>query len=286
MNSSALCDGRGTPDADMPPRDKIKGIVNRKVQDGELLYKVKYKDNTKEPGWLAAEDLDSSMIATFERAKSKKKRKETAKCEDEEANQKRQKNAPAAPPLDLLANLKSAVSELLSATDMEEITKKKVRRSLEQKHNLPANTLDAHKAEINKAVDDYVEAISSQPTEAPAAQGGDDESASDESDSNRADDSVAARKPKITIQTITGEDAPRMVAKAQSRAMTASHFYKHAQPLEVNVMGNVVSGEPRDFSSGNKGWYLGGKVQVKIGKKTVWASLGLNLTICGSKSWS
>ena len=60
---------------------------------------------------------------------------------------------------------------------------------------------------------------------------------------------------------------------------------KNAEVLTVDVMGNKLTGEPRSFSSGNRGWYLGGKVEVKVGKKTLWAQLGINVTIAGSKNW-
>ena len=39
------------------------------------------------------------------------------------------------------------------------------------------------------------------------------------------------------------------------------------------MFGNTVGGVPRVFSSGNKGWYCGGKVLIKIGKKKLWVRL-------------
>jgi hypothetical protein len=70
------------------------------------------------------------------------------------------------------------------------------------------------------------------------------------------------------------------------RREQVSYFQEHAEKLTVDVLGNLATGEPRSFSSGNRGWYLGGKVEVMIGKKKLWANLGLNLTIVGSKNWS
>lgn len=67
--------------------------------------------------------------------------------------------------------------------------------------------------------------------------------------------------------------------------LEAEQDHNLSQPLEVNVFGNVMTGEARDFSSGNRGWYLGGKIEVKVGKKTMWAQAGLNVTIVGSKAW-
>jgi hypothetical protein len=34
-----------------------------------------------------------------------------------------------------------------------------------------------------------------------------------------------------------------------------------------------------------KGWYLGGKIEIMIGDKKVWAQAGLNLVVPGSKLW-
>ena len=68
--------------------------------------------------------------------------------------------------------------------------------------------------------------------------------------------------------------------------MSVAEWNASAEPLEVSVFGNVAGGEPREFASGNKGWYLGGKIPVTVGGKKLWAQLGLNLTIVGSKGWS
>ena len=46
-----------------------------------------------------------------------------------------------------------------------------------------------------------------------------------------------------------------------------------------------AQGQPRTFSSDNCGWYLGGKVQIPVNGKLVWAQAGLNITIAGSQSW-
>lgn len=52
------------------------------------------------------------------------------------------------------------------------------------------------------------------------------------------------------------------------------------------IFGNKVEGDARTFTSGNRGWYAGKKILVKVGDKQVWAQVGLNITIIGSKEWS
>jgi hypothetical protein len=59
----------------------------------------------------------------------------------------------------------------------------------------------------------------------------------------------------------------------------ANHVLDYCWPIAQ------ISGPPRTFSSGNRGWYAGGKIQVQVGKKTVWAQIGVNVTIIGSKDW-
>jgi len=36
---------------------------------------------------------------------------------------------------------------------------------------------------------------------------------------------------------------------------------------------------------GNRGWYLGGKIEIPIGDKVIWCQAGLNISIMGSKEW-
>jgi len=93
------------------------------------------------------------------------------------------------------------------------------------------------------------------------------------------------KKPKVIIKTRSGKDAPKMVAKTQASAMTAKKFLKLAETLEIDVFGNKLSAPARVYDSGNKGWYVGGKVEIPLGKQTLWAQMSCNVTIVGSKSW-
>lgn len=92
-------------------------------------------------------------------------------------------------------------------------------------------------------------------------------------------------KPVLQVITKTGHEAPKQVAKLQGRAMSSEQFMRDAPNMELEIFGNRVSGAPRSFSSNNKGWYAGGKIQVQVGKKLVWAQLGVNCSIIGSKDW-
>jgi len=92
-------------------------------------------------------------------------------------------------------------------------------------------------------------------------------------------------KPVLTIHTKSGAEAPKKLKELQSDLMTGSEFMRDAAPLEIELFGNTLIGEPRTFTSGNRGWYLGGKIEVEVGGKTVWMSAGLNLVAVGSGQW-
>ena len=95
-----------------------------------------------------------------------------------------------------------------------------------------------------------------------------------------------------------------MCATAYARAA------RQGPTLEIDLCGNKLSGPPRTFSSGNKGWYMNGKVEIPVGDKMVWAQargnpsaawaeraarpphraslawqVGMNISIPGSASW-
>jgi len=68
--------------------------------------------------------------------------------------------------------------------------------------------------------------------------------------------------------------------------MTVEEFQRLAPRLAVEIFGNKLTGEPRSFTSGNRGWYTGGKIEIPFGDdKVLWGQVGINLSIFGSKEW-
>jgi hypothetical protein len=65
--------------------------------------------------------------------------------------------------------------------------------------------------------------------------------------------------------------------------VTRAEFREQAKPVEVTINGVPLQAEVKEFSTGSFGWYLNGKVPVKVGDKTVHVQVGLNLTVIGSK---
>jgi hypothetical protein len=66
-------------------------------------------------------------------------------------------------------------------------------------------------------------------------------------------------------------------------ALTRESFRAQAQPVTVSINGVPLLAEPREFSTGSLGWYLNGKVSLKVGDEPAKVQVGLNLTIVGSK---
>ena len=83
------------------------------------------------------------------------------------------------------------------------------------------------------------------------------------------------------------EEVPKNLKAMQEKikGMSASKFLASGKALEIELDGNILRGEPRSFSSNNLGWYLNGKIPIDVGGTTVWAQVGMNVTIPGSQSW-
>lgn len=65
--------------------------------------------------------------------------------------------------------------------------------------------------------------------------------------------------------------------------VSRSEFATSAKPLDIVINGIPMTAEVKEFSTGSFGWYLTGKVNVKVGDKVVSTQIGLNLTVVGSK---
>ena len=66
-------------------------------------------------------------------------------------------------------------------------------------------------------------------------------------------------------------------------AISRKQFSENAKPIEVVINGVPMSAEVKEFSTGSLGWYLNGKMTVKIGDTPVTVQIGMNMTIVGSK---
>eukprot|EP01047_Picozoa_sp_COSAG01_P016356 COSAG01_NODE_836_length_13206_cov_139.627375_9_plen_302_part_00 len=263
----------------------IKGIVNRKVQSGVVHYKVRHTAKSVPDQWMPAPELDEQMIEVFEAKRAAKKRGQSQQGAGEGggggASAKRARLSEASAAEDAAAaagqaggggsakattpgtattsaaaapaDLGPAVSELLGGSELEEVTKKKVRRMLEERLGLETNSLDARKSEISLAVDRWVK--QQEVVENEAAAGGDDDEEEEEEDGSSSDSSgsesesgderaqaaaqAKATKPKVTVRTVSGKEAPKQLAKLQQSLMRTSRFLATAGDVEVRVLASA-----------------------------------------------
>jgi hypothetical protein len=192
--------------------------------------------------------------------------------------------------------LKTELFKILEGKNLETLTRKKARKMLEKELGLEENGLKPRKDEINEYLVEY---CSKQQQEAEESEKSEESSASSAPASRKREretkESTKAKKAKTTDEkkepknhtcvTRSGNAAPKQLKQRQQDIMTTAEFMEKAKELKLEIFGNKLTGKPRSFSSNNKGWYLGGKIEVDIGGTTVWASAGINISIVGSKEW-
>lgn len=208
--------------------------------------------------------------------------------------------------------LAAEVAEIVNSHGSDKLTSRKIRQILEERHS---TNFDARKTEINEYIDSVLQLQQDpregkQPEKQAAANPSDhiddahDDDASEEDEPQprkraKTKDELASKQKKgleektekaFSCVTASGRPPPRDAGKIQANKMTTSKFLKNAPRLDIEVCGNTLTGEARSFKEdpkgkSNKGWYLGGKIEIPVGNKTLWASIGCNITIIGSKQW-
>jgi hypothetical protein len=65
---------------------------------------------------------------------------------------------------------------------------------------------------------------------------------------------------------------------------TKQSLVEKCKAIPANIDGQTLMGEPKVFSTGSVGWYINGKALVTLANgEKVWAQVGCNVTIVGSK---
>ena len=72
------------------------------------------------------------------------------------------------------------------------------------------------------------------------------------------------------------------MAKSPS-PISRAQFLEKAEPVKINVGGNEMVAERREFSTGSFGWYFNGKTVITVDGKSLSVQVGINLTVVGSK---
>mmetsp|Transcript_8953 Transcript_8953/g.18066 ORF Transcript_8953/g.18066 Transcript_8953/m.18066 type:complete len:194 (-) Transcript_8953:211-792(-) len=188
-------------------------------------------------------------------------------------------------------DMKAHIAEILKGAELEELSAKKVREEVEQRMGLEPGALKSQKATISALIDEVLN--ENPPKEESAAEEEEQEEEEEEDEKPAKGKKRTAeaapeegKQPKSTCRTRSGGEAPKNVKKMQeSMKMTSAKFLRDGPTLKIDLCGNELQGPPRTFSSGNKGWYMNGKVEIPVGNTTVWAQVGMNITIPGSAAW-
>lgn len=66
--------------------------------------------------------------------------------------------------------------------------------------------------------------------------------------------------------------------------ISRSDFLAKAEPLKLDLgNGQILTAEPREFSTGSFGWYVNQKASITVDGKTLSVQVGSNLIVVGSK---
>mmetsp|Transcript_21422 Transcript_21422/g.31844 ORF Transcript_21422/g.31844 Transcript_21422/m.31844 type:complete len:203 (-) Transcript_21422:344-952(-) len=194
------------------------------------------------------------------------------------------------------SELREKLFEILGEVDLEKFTKKQARKRLEEEFGLEKDTLKLRKKEINKYLAEYL-AEREEEEEKDVAESKEEDEKDDgpppledaeppRKKAKRETKTEAKEKEKNHwVETRSGNKAPGKLKDRQSNAMSKEAFLAKAGEVTLELFGNKIGGRGREFTSGNMGWYLGGKIEIPIGKKTLWGQVGVNITIPGSKEW-
>ncbi|KAI4835823.1 hypothetical protein MKS88_005040 [Plasmodium brasilianum] len=75
--------------------------------------------------------------------------------------------------------------------------------------------------------------------------------------------------------------------KKQANVMTKDYFLDSAKTLLCNISENIkLKLEPRIFSTGSCGWHIMDKVYLLVGDHNVLCQLCINCSVIGSKQWN
>jgi hypothetical protein len=73
------------------------------------------------------------------------------------------------------------------------------------------------------------------------------------------------------------------MAKKKECPIQRAEFNEHADALTLELAGQPMLAEPKQFRTGSMGWHAGGKVNLVVNGKTIPVQVGVNLTVIGSK---
>lgn len=92
---------------------------------------------------------------------------------------------------------------------------------------------------------------------------------------------VASQAAQLAAQQIAS--LPRGGRPKTPCTITREEFLADAEALEIVLDGNTLTAEPKEFTSGGFGWYIGGRMGMPVGGRTITCQVGINVSVVNSK---
>jgi len=188
------------------------------------------------------------------------------------------------------AEMKKHVEQIIGEVGVDNLSAKTVREKLETALGKEPGELKPEKTLISELID---EVMAQQEDAEEEEEEEEEEEAPPPKKAKKApakangggDDGGEKKEKTFSCTTVSGNEAPKDLKKAQSKKLKSKEFLEKGGRIEININGNKLTADPREFSSGGKGWYTGGKIEMRVNGKDIWAQAGINITIPGSQEW-
>ncbi|CRG95696.1 conserved Plasmodium protein, unknown function [Plasmodium gallinaceum] len=215
--------------------------------------------------------------------------------------------------------LENATKSFVSIESATQISRRYVRKKLEEIFNLEENALYERKKEINDIVEKVLtnlleeenmkknEGFSMKNEEVNNIKINDDKKENLDSKSNFINNNKDEIKEEIknenndnkSLCALSDEDKNSSkkrkkssndavsTRKKQANIMTKEYFLNNAKSLFCNISENIkLKLEPRIFSTGSCGWHMMDKVYLLVGDHSVLCQFCINCSVIGSKQWN
>ncbi|SCP06234.1 conserved Plasmodium protein, unknown function [Plasmodium ovale] len=219
--------------------------------------------------------------------------------------------------------LENATKSFVSIESATQISRRYVRKKLEEIFNLEENALYERKREINEIVEkvltNLLEEENKKKNDELHVKEEDMNSikTNDAGDTNSVQDNSSKRSSnqgKAGVEKIKNErnnddksscsqsdsndkgsskkrkksgNETLSARKKQANVMTKDYFLDNAKPLCCNISENIkLKLEPRIFSTGSCGWHMMDKIYLLVGDHNVLCQLCINCSVIGSKQWN
>ncbi|GAW83039.1 conserved Plasmodium protein, unknown function [Plasmodium gonderi] len=220
-------------------------------------------------------------------------------------------------------DLEKATKSFVSIESASQISRRYVRKKLEEIFNLEENSLHERKKEINdiitKVLTNILEEENKKKNNDLCEIDGDMNTAETNNEGEQYNKQLNYRKNHSNMNKTKNEiiksenmnddklssaqsdnndkssskkrknndSEPLSARKKQANIMTKDYFLNNAESLLCNLSNDIkLKLEPRMFSTGSCGWHMMDKVYLLVGDQNVLCQLCINCSVIGSKQWN